>query len=842
MKFQTFKGNLRSRRITANLHDPAVVEELEVRSLLTASMSVHLTGPVDGPPAVVNSATPTLTWNPDINAVSYDLWITDAEQRTRELYKSGITEATFTPTDDLNLGLTLVWVRSNYASGPASEWSPPTTFIVQVKPTVTGPGTSLSGSPAKLTQTKPEIEWTSPPGAVRFEIYLENLTTLTVERISLGVIPELDNNPVLAAETTYPIDVYGQIQRPAGNSYSYELTDDLLMGSYQVFVRSIDDRGKFSDWSAANRFQVAPRAEIIRPAAPTFQTSQAVEISLSGTPTSGSYTIVLTTAGAGGRTFRTTLPYNAKTAQVEQAIRQFSGFETAKVSTSGASPNVTHLVSLPASLGNVTASVANTFNAGAATIRKVAARTVLLEWKPVAGATQYHVRVDKVNSPGSTTRVYSAFNLTTTSWQIPNLLAEGDYVFRVQAIRRHQVTEIKLTGTPTSGSYRIVLTTSGKEGKTQQTAPLSYNATAAQIKAAVVSLEGFKNADVVSVGTAPNVRHLLQIPQTSGAVTVNVIGSVSPGTLTHVTHPRPEVEGLLSSSTFSTISQDDPTVTAPVGVATNSSGRPVVTEIRPTIEWTRIDNAARYEIWIDASYGKTPYLTARSSTNSYKLEQDIKPGNYTVWVRAASTTGVLTAWSKAYMFEATGGAPVITSPVANASVSPIPNITWTVVPDAASYEIWFSWVGVDADYIVADAITSTNYSPTTPLPTGTYRVWVRAIKADGSALRWSVPLSFSVAANEIEQQGDGVPELLASLFSTKTDPQADIAAETRTMRSFEQETQDAPNDGQRVRAESSASFPVQASPAMTAETEDLIQHLAERCKTAEWWMPQGSDS
>ncbi|MCA9012100.1 MAG: hypothetical protein KDB01_20250, partial [Planctomycetaceae bacterium] len=169
MKFETFKSKQRSRRNAANLESPAVIEELEVRSLLTV---VHLAGPMEGPPPVINDATPTLTWNPDINAVSYDLWITDAEQRTREFYKTGITDTSFTPADDLNLGLTRVWVRSNYASGPASEWSPPTTFVINVKPTVTSPGNSLSSSPAKLTITKPTIEWTSPPGAVRFEIYL----------------------------------------------------------------------------------------------------------------------------------------------------------------------------------------------------------------------------------------------------------------------------------------------------------------------------------------------------------------------------------------------------------------------------------------------------------------------------------------------------------------------------------------------------------------------------------------------------------------------------------------------------------------------------------------------
>ena len=129
MKFETTTGNQRSRRSKSNLQAPAVVESLEVRSLMT----------VLSPTGTVHDATPTITWEAVDSAVSYDLWVSDREQVAVQFIKTGITTTNFTPTTELNLGKTRAWVRPNFAGGVTGDWSSPTDFIIQVKPTVTGP-------------------------------------------------------------------------------------------------------------------------------------------------------------------------------------------------------------------------------------------------------------------------------------------------------------------------------------------------------------------------------------------------------------------------------------------------------------------------------------------------------------------------------------------------------------------------------------------------------------------------------------------------------------------------------------------------------------------------------
>lgn len=625
MKFESISGKQRSRRSKSSLQAPAIVESLEVRSLMTI---IALTGLVDAPLPVVNDATPTMTWDAVDTATSYDLWVSDAEQRTVQFVQRNIAVTNFTPATDLNLGRTRAWVRSNFADGTSSPWSAPTEFVVQVVPTVTGPVNPLAiATPHKLTETKPTITWTSPPGAFRFEIFFSDQTNLTSK-----TIPVANHTPILDADGNTQPDGKGDVLRQDVRSYT--LTNDLLMGNYRVFVRSMDDGGRTSAWSAAFNFEVAPPVTITRPVGVSFQNPP------------------------------------------------------------------------------------------------------LLEWKAVPGATDYDVKLSNAATPNLP--IYNLQFRTGTSYQIPRALASGNYVFWVRAHRR-----------------------------------------------------------------------------TTG---------------------RPETVGLWSlPSSFSTIRV--PVVTGPAGIETNDPNKRIVTAIRPIVEWTPIDKAARYDVWVERSNGKFPYLRTTSSTNFYTFEQDIKPGKYSVWIRAVSTTGKLTGWSTPYSFEATGGVPIITSPLANTNVVSIPNITWTPVPDAKSYDIWIAWVGEDFDYIRASGIALSSFSPTDPLPTGTYRVWVRAVKADGTALPWSTPVTFTVASSGVEQSAGAVPELLAALLPTTGEVQADSAADVAVRQSVEATAQDVPPESDFVLFDSIAilPMPVEVS-AMTQETEGLIQQLAEECMSAEWWM------
>jgi len=624
MKFESVSGKPRSRRSKSSLQAPAAVESLEVRSLMT----------VLSPTGTVNDATPTFTWEAVDNATSYDLWVTDAEQRMTQFVEYNIKATNFTPVNDLNLGRTRTWVRANFADGPSSPWSVPREFVVQVVPTVTGPvNSSMIATPRKLAETKPTITWTSPPGAFRFEIFFSDQTNLTSK-----MIPVANNTPKLDADGNTQPDGNGDVLRQEVRSYT--LTDDLLMGNYRVFVRSLDDGGRTSAWSAAFDFEVAPPVKVTRPVGPSFQNPP------------------------------------------------------------------------------------------------------LLEWQAVPGATDYDVWVSKAGSPGAP--LYNLSYRSGTSFQIPKALANGNYVFQVRAHRR-----------------------------------------------------------------------------TAG---------------------RPETVGYWSlPSNFSTIRM--PIITGPAGIETNDPNRRIVTDVRPIVEWTPIDKAARYDVWVEIANGKSPYLRTTSSVNFYQFEQDIEPGKYMVWVRAVGTTGNLTDWSTPFSFEATGGIPIITAPLPNTNVVPIPNITWTPVTDAKSYDIWIAWVGEDYDYIRTSGIALTTFSPTDPLPTGSYRVWVRAIKADGTALPWSTPVDFTVVSIDVEQSASEFPELLAALLPSTGGAQANSVAEVAASQSMDTHTSDVQADSDRVPIEPIAMVSMlTVMNAITPETEGFIQQLAEECVSAEWWTSQATET
>lgn len=633
MKFETMTGNQRSRRSKSNLQAPAVVESLEVRSLMTVLL----------PTGTVNDATPTIAWEAVDNAASYDLWVSDVEQREVMFVKNGITTTNYTPTTPMNLGAARVWVRANLNNGTTGEWSPPKVFTVQVKPTVTGPINSLSsGTTNKLNDKKQTITWDTPPGATRFEISLRNLSDPTELTGKVYTVENL--TPVLGADGLPVLNANNEIIRE--EKTSFELPNDLQMGSYSVMVRSRDDAGHWSAWSAPLNFEIAPQVIITRPTGPSFQNPP------------------------------------------------------------------------------------------------------LLEWQAITNATSYDVFVAKASAPNKA--FYNENVKIGTSYQIPKALANGDYVFWVRAHR-------KVTTLP----------------------------------------------DVVGIWSAPKTFATIQIPK----------------------------------------------VTAPVGLNGIVAGRQLVTDARPVIEWTAIDKAARYEVWVELTSAKAPYLVTTASTNSYQFQSNIKAGNFIVWVRAVSTTGKMTAWSAQYPFTATGGVPVITSPKSGDNVIQIPDITWTPVVGAKSYNIQIARLGVDFTYIQTVGITLPTFAPTDPLPNGSYRVWVQAVNADGTTLPWSAPVNFSVTLNENELPSGEIPELLAVLLPTTGDAQTDVVAESRAQATFDAANYGSPPDINAapneiaVSGEVVAMLPVDAlNLPSTPFAEALLEQLAGESGAAEWWMLQNIES
>ncbi len=276
MKFDSRSGNRRSRS-QFSPSTPAIVESLETRALLAAPQIVSPTG-------TITDSTPTVTWEAVDTATTYDLWISDVESRERLVLQEGLTTTSFAVPNELNLGRLRIWARANFANGSTTGWGTPTDVLLQVAPTITGPlNNNKPATPTKIDTVTPTIEWTSPPGARSFEVFLSNQTERTSKSYRVANVAEVR---------------------------SFQIPDELTLGQYRVFMRTTDDAGKVSGWSAAYDFEVAPEVKIDSTVGPGFQEVQVVTVNVSGTPTSGNYTSAFSVwnNGQSTGTYRTTLP------------------------------------------------------------------------------------------------------------------------------------------------------------------------------------------------------------------------------------------------------------------------------------------------------------------------------------------------------------------------------------------------------------------------------------------------------------------------------------------------------------------------------------------------------
>ncbi len=99
-----------------------------------------------------------------------------------------------------------------------------------------------------------------------------------------------------------------------------------------------------------------------------------------------------------------------------------------------------------------------------------------------------------------------------------------------------EVQTITVTGTPTSGTYRI--TVEDANGNIQITSALAYNANGSAVQTALRALTGFSSVTVSSAGTTPDFTHTItfsgvgaNIPQV--IITNDTNGTITPATTTH---------------------------------------------------------------------------------------------------------------------------------------------------------------------------------------------------------------------------------------------------------------------------------------------------------------------
>lgn len=184
---------------------------------------------VDPPPRPVlreaddtEDLTPEFLWETVDGAEQYELWVSNLTTGRRVLHRTDLTEARFTPNEEMTPGRIRFWVRARNAGG-WSKWSRAEDFLLGVAP----PQRAVMTGPESGADRTPTITWQRTSGADRYEVWVTNLDTGT--------------------RAVHNRSVTGE---------SYTGTEELSDGRYRAWVRAGNGAG-WGKWSRPLNFNVA---------------------------------------------------------------------------------------------------------------------------------------------------------------------------------------------------------------------------------------------------------------------------------------------------------------------------------------------------------------------------------------------------------------------------------------------------------------------------------------------------------------------------------------------------------------------------------------------------------
>lgn len=188
---------------------------------------------------------------------------------------------------------------------------------------------------------------------------------------------------------------------------------------------------------------------------------------------------------------------------------------------------------------------------------------------------------------------------------------------------------------------------------------------------------------------------------------------------------------------------------------------------KPLLSWAPVDGATSYRVYVsNVTTGQTGLINTVVAGTSYRIPHDLDYGRHRYWVRAISLGGYESQWSSSKSYDVSLQP---TSPI-GATLSTTPVFRWQPLPGATTYGIFVS--GPGGVLINESNITSETFTPSTPLPVGDLRWWVRGFTVSDTAGPWSPIAKFSTGGRtrvetiEIDSVGaalgwPNVPEALS---------------------------------------------------------------------------------
>lgn len=168
-------------------------------------------------------------------------------------------------------------------------------------------------------------------------------------------------------------------------------------------------------------------------------------------------------------------------------------------------------------------------------------------------------------------------------------------------------------------------------------------------------------------------------------------------------------------------------------------------DLTPKFSWGSVIGSSRYELQVRRvlpTVVEGVVNEAFISDTFFEPTTSLGLGKFEWQVRAYDIDGVAGAWSGVQTL--TIGQIAMTTP-GPVTVDTTPTFTWTNMDNGqgtTKYEFRLNRINGLARVIDEPALTSTSYTPTTPLANGTYDAWVRPLAPDGEGGLWSFTRRF----------------------------------------------------------------------------------------------------
>ena len=535
--------------------------------------------------------TPTFAWNAVAAAVRYELWVDNRSTgQSQVIIKTDLASPFFTPGTPLPLGNYTAWWRPVLAENQLGPWSAGRNF------TVTGFLTPvLHSPPAETSDTTPTIAWQADPQALRFELWVDNVSTGQ-------------------SKVIHRTDLTSSIFTPASA---------LPLGQYRVWVRAFTASDQASAWSLAHNFRIAlvPTPTLTAPAATILETQPLLawtavaeanryELWVDNVTTGQSKVIFQTHLAAPSFTPGARLPAGTYRAWVRAAGAGSTASDWSVARDFTVQPPAAPVLSAPA---RVTTSNTPTFG-----------------WNAVAGAVKYELWVDNITT-GESKVIYQT-GLAATSFTAASALPPGTYTAWVRALNNAN------SAAPWSQAYSfqiVTLTFSAPPTETVSRRPtLVWNAVADATRyelwvdnVGTGQSQVIFRTDLAATSFAP--ASDLPLGQYRAWVrSVSAAGQASPWSPAY---------------DFRIVAMLTPTVYTPTG--------PTFTT-RPVFTWSAIPQATRYDLWVNnVSTGQNEVIRKPDLTgSSFTPATALGAGTYRFWVRALDAVGASSDWSQPLTF------------------------------------------------------------------------------------------------------------------------------------------------------------------------------------------------